>query len=262
MVPQSFKWHRKYSTRVEYLKSACASHFCWYQVVFVHFILYHFKISLAQIFYQEVHISRARNFPRAYTTREKYFFLESAWMCNCCVYIVGFFHCLVLRLAMWHSCVFSQQMHGLALFPVTSRVFHACRIAKECVRVTFLLISSSLRAVHPVNFKIFLAQIFYQEVHISRARNFPRAYTTREKYFFLESASMCNCCVYIVGVFHCLVLRLAMWHSFVFSQQMHGLALFEMSSRVFHARRIPEECVHVTFLLISSSPRPLNPVHF
>ena len=108
------------------------------------------------------------------------------------------------------------------------------RIPEECVRVTFLLISSSLRPLHPVHFKICLAQILYQEVHILRARNFPRAYTTREKYFFLESAWMCNCCVYILGVFHYLVLRLAMWHSCVFSQQMHGLALFQMTSRVFH----------------------------
>ena len=105
---------------------------------------------------------------------------------------------------------FSQQMHGLALFQMTSRVFHACIIPEECVRVTFLLISSSLRPLHPVRFKIFLSQIFYQEVHILRAKNFLRAYTTREKYFFLESAWMCNCCVYNVGVFHCLVLRLAM----------------------------------------------------
>ena len=135
---------------------------------------------------------------------------------------------------MWHSCVFSHQIHGVAVFEMRSRVFHACKIPEECVRITFLLISSSLRPLHPVHFKIFLPQIFYQEVHISRARNFPRAYTTREKYFFLESAWMCNCCVYMVGVFHCLVLRLAMWHSCVFSQQMHGLALFQMTSRVFH----------------------------
>ena len=125
--------------------------FWWYQVVLVHCILWHLIISLAQIFYQKVHISRARNFPRPYTTREKYFYLESAWLCNCCAYNVGVFHCLVLRLAMWHSCVFSQH---------------------------FI----------PWHFIISLAQIFYQEVHISRARNFPRAYTTREKYFFLESA--------------------------------------------------------------------------
>ena len=153
-------------------------------------------------------------------------------------------------------------MHGLALLEMRSRVFHACRIPKESVRVTFLLISSSFRPLHPVHFKIFLPQIFYEEVHISRARNFPRAYTTREKYFILESAWMCNCCVYIVGVFHCLVLRLAMWHSCVFSQQMHGLAVFQMRSQVFHACRIPEECVHVTSFLISSSLRPFHPVHF
>ena len=152
-------------------------------------------------------------------------------------------------------------MHGLALFQMTSRVFHACRIPDGCVRVTFLLISSSLRPLHPVHFEIFLAQIFYQEVHISRGRNFPRANTTREKYFYLESAWMCNCCVYNVGVFHCLVLRLAMWHSCVFSQQMHRLALFQMTSRVFHACRIAEECVRVTFLLNSRSLRPLHPVH-
>ena len=183
-------------------------------------------------------------------------------MCNCCVYILGVFHCLVLRLAMWHRCVFSQQMHGLALFQMTSRVSHACRIPEECVRVKFLLISSSLRTLHPVHFKISLAQIFYQEVHISRARNFPRAYTTREKYFFLESALTCNCCVYNVGVFHCLVLRLAMWHNWVFSQQMHGLTLFQMSSQVFHECRIPDKCVRVIFLLISSRLRPFHPVHF
>ena len=222
----------------------------------------HFKIFLAQIFYQEVHISRARNFPGAYTTREKYFFLEIAWMCNCCVYIVGVFHWLVLHLAMWHSCVFSQQMHGLALFQMSSGVLHACRIPEECVRITFLLISGSFRPLYPVHFKIFLPHIFYQEVHISRARNFPRAYTKREKYFFLESAWMCNCCVYIVGVFHCLGLRLAMWHSCVFSQQMHGLAVFQMTSWVFHACRIPDECVRVTFLLISNSLGLLHPVHF
>ena len=152
MVSPSFKWLRGCSTRVEYLKSACASHFCWYQVVFVHCILSHFQIFLAQIFYQEVHISRARNFPCAYTTREKYFFLEIAWMCNWRIYIVGVFHCLVLRLAMWHSCVFSQQMHGPALFKMSSRVFHACQIPKECVGVTFLFISCCLRRLHPVSF--------------------------------------------------------------------------------------------------------------
>ena len=139
-----------------------------------------------------------------------------------------------------------------------SRVFRTFGIPEECVRVTFLLISSSLRPLHPVHFKILLAQIFYQEVHISRSRNFPCAYTTCEKFFFLQIAWMCNCCVYIVGVFHCLVLRLAMWHSCVFSQQMHGLALFQMTSRVFHTCRIPEECVRVTFLLILSSLCPVN----
>ena len=213
----------------------------------------HCKIFLAQIFYQKVHISRARNFPRAYTTREKYFYLESAWMCKGCVYNVGVSHCLVLRLAMWHSCVSSQQMHILTLFQRRSRAFHACRIPEECVCVTFLLISSSLRPLHPVHLKIFLAQIFYQEVHISRARNIPRAYTTRQKYLFLESACMCNCCVYIVGVLNCLIFRLAMWHSCVSSQHMHGLALFQMTSRVFHACKILDGCVRVTFLLISSS---------
>ena len=152
MVPPSLKWVPGCSTRVKYLKSACASHFCSYHVVFVDCILYHFKISLAQTFNQEVHISSAQNFCRAYTTREKYFFSEIAWMCNCWTYIVGVFHCLVLRLAMWHSCVFIQQMHSLALFEMKSRVFHACRIPEECVRVTFLLISSSLRPFHPVSF--------------------------------------------------------------------------------------------------------------
>ena len=170
----------------------------------------HFKIFLSQIFYQEVHISRAQNFPRAYTTREKFFLIESAWICNFCVYNVSVFHCLVLRLVMSQSCVSSQQMYALALFKMTSLVFHAFRIPKECVRVTFLLISSSLRPWHPVQFKIFLAQIFYQAVHISRARNFSGAYTTRDKYFYLESAWTCNCSVYNVGVFHCLVWRLAL----------------------------------------------------
>ena len=179
MVSPSLKWDPGCSTRVR-IPAEC---------VRVTFLLIssslnalhpvHFKIFLAQIFYQEVHISRAWNFPRAYTTRQKYFFLESAWMCNFCVYIVGVFHCLVLSLAMWQSCVFSQQMHGLALFQMRSRVFHTCRIPEECVRVTFPLISSSLCPLHPVHFKIFLAQIFYQEVHISRAGNFPCTYTTR-----------------------------------------------------------------------------------
>ena len=137
--------------------------FCWYQVVYVYCILYHFKIYLAQIFYQEVHISGARNFPRTYTTREKYSYLESAWTCNCFVHNVGVFHCPFLRLAMWHSCVFNQQMHALALLQMSSRVFHACRIPEECVRVTVLLLSSSPRPLHPVHFEIFLAQIFYQE---------------------------------------------------------------------------------------------------
>ena len=217
------KWHPRCFTRVEYQKNACASHFRWYQVAFVHCILSHFKISLAQIFCQEVHISRAQNIPRAYTTREKYFYLESAWMCNCCVYNVGVFHCLVLRLAMWHSCIFSQQMHGLALFkwhPGCST--HVEYLKSAC---TSHLCWYQVVFVHCIlwHFKISLAQIFYQEVHISRARKFPRAYTTREIYFYLESAWMCNCCVYNVGVFHCLVLRLAMWHSCVFIQQMHGL---------------------------------------
>ena len=145
-------------------------------------------------------------------------------------------HCLAFS---YSQCgIFSHQKQRLALSKLTSRVFHACIIPEKSERVTFLLISSSLRPLHPVYFEIFLAQIFYQEVHISRGRNFPRACTTREKYFYLESAWMCNCCVYNVGVFHCLVLRLAMWHSCVFSQQMHRLALFQMTSRVFHACRI------------------------
>ena len=167
--------------------------FFWYEVVFVHCIQWHFKISLAQIFYQKVYISRARNFPRAYTTREKYFYLESAWMCNCCVYKVGVFHYLVLRLAMWHSCVFSQQVHGLGHIKMTSRVLYSCRMPKEYLRVTFLIVVF----VHCIlwHFKISLTQIFYQEVQISRARNFPRAYTRREKYFYLERAWMCNCCM-------------------------------------------------------------------
>ena len=262
MVSPSLKWDPGCSTRVRIPEECVRVTFLLISSSLRPLHPVHFKIFLAQILYQEVHISRARNFPGAYTTREKYFFLESAWMCNCCVYIVGVFQCLVLSLAMWHSCVFSQQMHGLALFQMTSRVFHTCRIPEKCVRVTFLLILSSLCPLHPVHFKIFLLQIFYEEVHILRARNFPRAYTTREKYFFLESAWMCNCCVYILGVFHYLVLRLAMWHSCVFSQEMHGLALFQMKSRAFHTCKIPQKCVRVRFLLISSILRPLHPVHF
>ena len=261
-VAPSFQWHPGCSTRVEYLKRVCTSHICWYQVGFVHCILCILKYSYLRFSIKRYIFHAYETFLARIPRLEKYFFLESAWTFNCCVYNVGVFHCLVLRLAMWHSCVFSQQMHGLAHFQMTSRMFHACRIPEECVRVTFLLISSSLRPLHPVHLKIFLSQIFYQEVHISRARNFPRAYTMREKYFFLESAWMCNCCVYIVSVFHCLVLRLAMWHSCVFSQQMHGLAHFQMTSRVFHACRIPEECVRVTFLLISTSLCPLHPVYF
>ena len=184
MVSHSFKLHPWCFTRVEYVMSACASHFCWYQVVFVDCILYHFKLSLPEIFYQEVHISRAQNFPRTHTTSEKYFYLESAWTCNCCVYNVGVFYCLVLRLATWHSCVFSQQMHGLALFEMSSRVFHACRIPEECVRVTFLLISSSLRPLLPVHFVIFLAQIFYQEVHCLACR-----YVTQLRFQFTDAWS-------------------------------------------------------------------------
>ena len=177
-------------------------------------------------------------------------------MCNCCVYNVGVFHILVLRLAMWHSCIFSQQIHH------ASRVFRACRIYDGCVRITFLLILSSLRPMHLWHLIISLAQIFYQELHISRAQNFTRAYNTCEKYFFLKRTWMCNCCVDNAGVFYCLVLRLAMWHSCVFSQQMYGLALIEKTSWVFHACRIPDERVRVTFLLISSSLRPLHPLAF
>ena len=165
MVSPSLKWDPGCSTRVEYLKECVRITFLLISSSLRPLHPVHFEIFLPQIFYQEVHISCARNFPRAYSTREKYFFLESAWMCNCWIYIVGVFHCLGLLLAMWHSCVFSQQMHGLAVFEMTSRVFHACRIPEECVRVTFLLISSSLRPLHPVHFEIYLAQIFYQEVH-------------------------------------------------------------------------------------------------
>ena len=147
----------------------------WYQVVFVHCIFWHFRISLAQIFYQEVHISSARNFTCAYATREKYFFLKRTWMCNCCVDNVGVFYCLVLRLAMWHSCVFSQQMHGLALIEKTSRVFHACRIPDERVRVTFLLISSSLRPLHPLAFLNILSSNFlWRGTYLTRAKLFSR----------------------------------------------------------------------------------------
>ena len=226
MVLPSFKWHPGCSTRGEYLKSTCASHFCWYQVVFVHCNLWHFKISLAQIFYQEVHISRARNLPRAYITREKYVYLESPCMCKCCVYNVGVFHCLVLRLAMWHSRVFSQQMHGLALFKWHPGCSTHVKYLKSACASHFCWYQVGFNHCILLHFKISLTQISYQEVHISGARNFPRAYTTREIYFYLESAWMCNCCVYNVGIFHCLVLRLAMWHSSVFSKLMHGLALF------------------------------------
>ena len=124
---------------------------------------------------------------------------------------------------MWHNCVFSQQMHGLALFRMTCRVFHACRIPDECVHVTFLLISSSLRPLHPVHFKIFLAQIFYQEVH-----RLAFSYVTPLR--FQSTDAWCR----------------PLLNEF----------------RMFHACRIPDECVHVTFLLISSSLRPLHPVHF
>ena len=186
MVSPSLKWDPGCSTRVRIPEECVRVTFLLISSSLRPLHPVHFKILLAQILYQEVHISRARNFPRAYNTREKYFFLESAWMCNCCVYIVGVFHCLVLSLAMWHSCVFSQQMHGLVLFQMRSRVFHTCRIPEKCVRVTFLFILSSLCPLHSVHFKIFLLQIFYEEVHILRARNFPRAYTTLKKIFLFR----------------------------------------------------------------------------
>ena len=184
-VSPSFKWHPGCSTRVEYLQSTCASHFCSYQSSLCPLHPVHLKILLRQIFYEDVHISRARNFPRAYTTREKYFSLENAWICNCCVYIVGVFHCLVLRLAMWHSCVFSQQMHSLALFQMTSPVFHACKIPEECVRVTFLLISSSLRPLHPVSFWNILSSDFVlRGTYFTRSKLFSRVYHAWEIFLF------------------------------------------------------------------------------
>ena len=184
-VSPSFKWHPGCSTRVEYLKSTCASHFCSYQGSLCPLHPVHLKIFLCQIFYEDVRISRARNFPRAYTTREKYFSSENAWICNCCVYIVGVFHCLVLRLAMWHSCVFSQQMHSLALFQMTSPVFNACKIPEECVRVTFLLISSSLRPLHPVSFWNILSSDFVlRGTYFTRSKLFSRVYHAWKIFLF------------------------------------------------------------------------------
>ena len=103
-------------------------------------------------------------------------------------------------------------------------MFHACRIPDECVRVTVLLLSSSLRPLHPVHFEIFLAQILYQEV-------------------------------YYLAFSYVTQLRFQSTHAW-------SRPLSKYIYRVFHACRKLKECVRVTFLLISSRLRPLHPAHF
>ena len=60
---------------------------------------------------------------------------------------------------------------------MTSWVFHACRIPEECVRVTFFLISSSLRPLHSVAFYNILNSDFLSRgTYFTRSKLFSRVY--------------------------------------------------------------------------------------
>ena len=59
---------------------------------------------------------------------------------------------------------------------MTSRVFHACRLPEECVRVTFLLISSSLRPLLPLPFYLLSSDILSRGTYFTRSKLSSRVY--------------------------------------------------------------------------------------
>ena len=56
---------------------------------------------------------------------EKFFYMKSAWMVDCCEYYVAFFDSIFSRLTVSHSRISSQQVHTFALSKMSSPLYHA-----------------------------------------------------------------------------------------------------------------------------------------
>ena len=115
-------------------------------------------------------VSSSLKCPRGSRTRGKYLYVKSAWMWDCCRYHVLYFHCMISRLAMCHSRVFS-----ILILETLNKciVLHSLKCARGC--------------------------------------------PTLGKYFHVKSSWMWDCCQSHVALFHCVVSRLVMCQSRVFS---------------------------------------------
>ena len=136
-------------------------------------------------------------------------------MWDICRYHVVLFHCIVPRLAMWHSRIFI-----LGIFKILNR----------CI--------------------------------ISPSQKCPPWCLAQSKYFYVKSVCMWDLCRYHVLFYRCIVSRLAMSHSPVFSL---GILEILNKSMVSHSRKcsrgcltrgthfLREKCVDVRSLLLSYS---------
>ena len=156
-----------------YLRENCVDdHVVFFHCIILRLAMCHsrvFSLGISEILNRCI-VSPSLKCPRECLTCGKYIYVKSARMLDCCRYIVVFFRCIVSRIAMCHSRVFSIRI---------------LEILNRCIVLPF--------------------------------SKFPRGCLTRVKYINVKGAWMWDCCRYRVVFVHCVVSRLSLCYSRVFS---------------------------------------------
>ena len=223
-----------------YVKSAWIWDHCRYHVVFYHCIvsrlaMSHTSVSSLRILklLNRSIVSSSRKCSRWCRKRRTHFYVKSAWMWDLCRYHVVFYHCIVSRLAMSRSCVFTLgilEIFNSCILSPSLKCPRGCLTRGTHVHVKsawmwdccwyhvvfYHCIVSLLVMWQSRIFSLGVLEILNRCI-VSYSLKSPCGCLTRSKYSYVKSASMWDRCWYHVVFFHCVVSCLAMWHSRIFS---------------------------------------------
>ena len=215
------------------------SRFYRYHVVFFHCIISRLAMRHSRVFslknleiLKRYIVSPSIKCPRGCIACGKHFYVRRAWMWDRCEYHVVFFHCIISRLAICHSRVFS-----LGILEILKRYIASpsLKCHRGCITrgkhfyvrrawmwdrcryhvVLFHCIILRLGMCHIRVFSLGILEILKRCI-VSPSLQCPRGCITRGKYFYVRRAWMWDRCRHHVVFFHCIISRLGMCHSRVF----------------------------------------------
>ena len=141
----------------------CRCHIVFYHCIVSRLAMSHswvFSLGILEILKRSI-VSPSRKCPRECLTRGTHFYVKSAWIWDHCRYHVVFYHCIVSRLAMSHSPVFSLEILEILNRSIVSPSRKCSRgcltrgthfLREKCVDVRSLLISCSFLSLHRLTF--------------------------------------------------------------------------------------------------------------